>query len=91
MEKIRIVSSGLNGQTLFSVFNGKQEPVITGKDLSLCAKEIVRIFPDIVEEIHNSFELTCEIPASVKMQGVEPSQQFDLLETILRISKNKKN
>lgn len=86
-ERIIILSTGYNGETLYSMFTDKGKtrvPLLTGKDLKEFSKEIIRIYPDVSEEIHKIFEsaFSRAYPKKFDFSQLGPEPTANLVEEI---------
>jgi hypothetical protein len=87
MEKIVILwNGGMNGSALYSILNSKGQKIITNKPIDIIVLEIIRIYPQIAEEIlmrSDSYDYDME---SINLSKVQPSVR----EEIVRLLKKAK-
>lgn len=86
-ERIIILSTGYNGSTLYSMFTDKEKtrvPILTKKELKEFSKEIIRMYPDISEEIHKIFEsaFSRDYPKKFDFSHLGPEPTANLVEEI---------
>ena len=82
-----VLSSGINGNAIFSLLPQKGNSIYTNMKLEDLAKSIVGKYPELALEIFNYFEggFASDFPEELNLSRLDPSPKAELIEEISKL------